>query len=179
MRIEVDVLDYTMGGVLSMEYKNKRQRPVAFLSKSLNETKRNYEVHDKEMLAVIRDLENWRHLLEEAKFKFEVYIDHKNLEYFMKAQKLNRRQACWVLYLSKFDFILKHVSETKMEKVDVLSRRLNQKVRTENNNSNQTLIKDHQICNLLEVVIEGPNIDIIEKIKIARDKDKEMIRVVE
>jgi len=37
------------------------------------------------MLVVIRDLENWRHLLEGAKFKFEVYIDHKNLEYFMKA----------------------------------------------------------------------------------------------
>jgi len=45
------------------------------------------------MLTVIRRLENWRHLLEDAKFKFEVWIDHKNLEYFMKAQKLNRRQA--------------------------------------------------------------------------------------
>jgi len=45
------------------------------------------------MLAVIRDLENWRHLLEGAKYKFEVWTDHKNLEYFMKVQKLNYRQA--------------------------------------------------------------------------------------
>jgi len=50
---------------------------------------RNYKIHDKEMLAVIRGLENWRHLLEGTKFKFKVWTDHKNLEYFMKAQKLN------------------------------------------------------------------------------------------
>ncbi len=50
MRTEVNVLDYAMGCVLSMEYKDGRQRPVAFLSKSLNETERNYEIHDKEML---------------------------------------------------------------------------------------------------------------------------------
>ena len=70
--MEVDVLDYTTGGVLSMEYKDGRWRPVAFLSKYLNETERNYEIHDKEMLVVIRGLENWRHLLEGTKIKFKV-----------------------------------------------------------------------------------------------------------
>jgi len=93
MRMKVDVLDYTMEGVLSIECKDRRWRPVAFLSKSLNETERNYEIYDKEMLAVIRELENWRHLLEGTKFKFKVWINHKNLEYFMKTQKLNRKQA--------------------------------------------------------------------------------------
>jgi len=95
---------------------------VAFLSKSLNETERNYEIHNKEMLAIIRGLEVWRHLLEGAQTKFEIWTDYKNLEYFMKAQKLNRRQAQWALYLSRFDFTLKHVLGTKMEKVDGLSR---------------------------------------------------------
>jgi len=83
------------------------------------------------MLAVIRGLENWRHLLEGTKFKFEVWTDHKNLEYFMKVQKLNQRQAQWALYLSRFDFILKHVPETKMEKTDRLSRRPDWKVGVE------------------------------------------------
>ena len=64
---------------------------MAFLSKSLNETERNYEIHDKEMLVIIRELEAWRHLLEGVQFKFEIWMDHKNLEYFMKAQNLNRR----------------------------------------------------------------------------------------
>ena len=95
---------------------------MAFLSKSLNETERNYKIHDKEMLAIIRGLKNWRHLLEGACFKFEIWMDHKNLEYFMKVQKLNRRQAQWILYLSRFDFILKYVSGTKMGKTNRLSR---------------------------------------------------------
>jgi len=91
MRIEVDVSDYAMGGVLSIECEDRLWRPVAFLSKSLNETERNYEIHDKEMLAIIGGLEAWRHLLEGAQIKFEIWTDYKNLEYFMKAQKLNRR----------------------------------------------------------------------------------------
>ena len=64
MRMEVDASDYTTGGVLSMECEDGLWRPVAFLSKSLNETERNYKIHDKEMLAIIRGLEAWRHLLE-------------------------------------------------------------------------------------------------------------------
>jgi len=85
MRMEVDVSDYAMGGVFSMECQDKLWRPVAFLSKSLNKTERNYEIHNKKMLAIIQRLENWKHLLEGTYFKFEIWTDHKNLEYFMKA----------------------------------------------------------------------------------------------
>ena len=84
MRIEVDASDYAIGGVLYMEYNNGRWRLVVFLSKSLNETEKNYEIYDKEMLVIIRELENWIYLLEFAKFKFEIWIDYKNLEYFIK-----------------------------------------------------------------------------------------------
>ena len=120
--MKVDTSDYVIGGVLSMECENGLWRLVAFLSKSLNETERNYKIHNKEMLAIIRRLENWRHLLEGTCFKFEILTDHKNLEYFMKVQKLNCRQAQWALYLSRFDFTLKHVPGTKIGKVDGLSR---------------------------------------------------------
>jgi len=140
---------------------------------------RNYEIHDKEMLAIIRGLENWRHLLEDAHFKFEIWTDHKNLEYFMKTQKLNRRQARWVLYLSRFDFTLKHVPETKIGKADGLSRRPDWKVGVEKDNDNQVFMKDNWICSLGEVVIEGPEVDIIENIKKARNKDEEVVGIVE
>ena len=93
MRMEVDVSDYATEGVLSMKGEDGKWRLVAFLSKFLNEMERNYEIHNKEMLAIIRGLESWRHLLEGVQFKFEIWTNHKNLEYFMKAQKLNRRQA--------------------------------------------------------------------------------------
>ena len=91
--MEADVSDYAMEEILSIKCENRKWQLVAFLSKSLNEIEKNYEIHDKEMLVVIRSLENWRHLLEDTKYKFEVWIDHKNLGYFMKVQKLNHRQA--------------------------------------------------------------------------------------
>ena len=93
IRMEVDVSDYATEEVLSIECEDGRWRLVAFLSKSLNEIERNYKIYDKEMLVVIRGLENWRYLLKDAKFKFEVWMNHKNLEYFIKMQKLNWRQA--------------------------------------------------------------------------------------
>ena len=100
MRVEADALDYAMGGVLSTKCEDGKWRPVAFISKSLNATEQNYKIHNKEMLAVIRCLEAWRHYLEGAKLEFKIWTDHKNLQYFMMSQELNCRQARWVLYLS-------------------------------------------------------------------------------
>jgi len=97
----------------------------------------------------------------------------------MKVQKLNRRQARWALYLSRFDFILKHVPGTKMEKADELSRRSDWKVGIEKDNNNQVFIKDNWICSLEEVVIEGSEVDIVEKIKKARSKNEEVVRIIE
>ena len=73
----------------------------------------------------------------------------------MKAQKLNRRQARWALYLSRFDFTLKHVAGSKMGKADGLSRRVDWKVGMDKDNENQIFIKDQWICNMYEVVVEG------------------------
>jgi len=84
---------------------------------------RNYEIHDKEMLAIIRALEEWRHFLEGATHPVEIWTDHKNLEYFMTAKKLNCRQARWSLHLARFDFLLHHRPGRTMGKLDVLSRR--------------------------------------------------------
>ena len=179
MRMEVDASDYVTGGVLSMECEDNLWRPVAFLSKSLNETERNYKIHDKEMLAIVRGLEAWRHLLEGAQFKFKIWMDHKNLEYFMKAQKLNRRQARWALYLSRFNFTLKHVAGTKMEKADGLSRRVDWKIEVEKDNENQVFIKDNWIRSMQEVLVEGPEVELLEKIKKAKSKDEDIVRVVE
>jgi hypothetical protein len=83
---------------------------------------RNYEIHGTEMLAIIRGLEEWRHYLEGTRHPIEIWTDHKNLEYFRVAQKLNHRQARWSLYLSRFDFTLPHKPGQSMGKPDALSR---------------------------------------------------------
>ena len=77
---------------------NSRRRtengtPVAFYSKSLSSVEWNYEIYEKEILAIICALEEWRHFLEGATHLVEIWTDHKNLEYFMMAKKLNHRQA--------------------------------------------------------------------------------------
>jgi len=97
--------------------------PVAFYSKSLSLVEWNYEIHDKEMLAIIHMLEEWRHFLEGARHLVEIWMDHKNLEYFMMAKKLNHCQACWSLYLAHFDFKLIYRPRCSMEKPDTLSQR--------------------------------------------------------
>ena len=97
----------------------------------------------------------------------------------MKAQNLNRRQARWALYLSRFDFTLKHVAGTKIGKADGLSRRADWKVGIDKDNENQVIIKDNWIRNMGEVVIEVPEVDIFEKIKKTRSKDEDVVRVVE
>ena len=122
MRIEVNKSDYAIEGVLLMKCEDKRWKLVVFLSKSLNETEKNYEIHNKEILVAIRRLENQRYLLKGTKFKFKVWTDYKNLEYFMEVQKLNKRKACWTLYLSRFDFTLKHMPNSKIRKINELSR---------------------------------------------------------
>jgi hypothetical protein len=124
--VEADSSDFATGAVLSqLSSKDEKWHPVAFYSKSLLPVEQNYEIHDKEMLAIIQSLEEWQHFLKGAQHPVEIWIDHKNLEYFMSA-KLNRRQARWSLYLARFDFSLHHRPSQSMGKPDALSQRADQ-----------------------------------------------------
>ena len=73
------------------------------------------------MLAIIWALEEWQHFLEGTPCQFEIWTDHKNLEYFCTSKKLNQRQARWSLHLSQFDFTLHHHPRSSMGKSNALS----------------------------------------------------------
>jgi len=123
-QVEVDSSDLATGAVLSQQSTTDgKWHPMVFYSKSLSSMEQNYEIHDKEMLAIIHTLEEWRHFLEEAIHPIEIWTDHKNLEYFMTAKKLNHCQACWSLHLARFDFLLHHCPGRTIGKPDALSRR--------------------------------------------------------
>ena len=82
------------GAVLSqVSLEDEKWHPVTFLSKSLSPVEWNYEIHDKEMLAIIRALQEWRHFIEGVEHQCKIWTDHKNLEYSMTAKQLNQRQA--------------------------------------------------------------------------------------
>jgi len=100
---------------------------------SLNPAERNYAIYDKELLSVIHGLEEWRHILEGTKHTVEILNDHKNLTYFQTAQNLNRHQACWSLYLSRFDYSLAHRAGRHSAKPDALSRCVDQQIEGEDN----------------------------------------------
>jgi len=122
--IETDSSDFASRAVLSQQLPGEdKWHPVAFYSKSLSPVEQNYKIHDKEMLTIIHVLEEWRHFLEGARHPVEIWMDHKNLEYFITAKKLNCCQARWSLYLARFDFKLVHHPKRSMGKPDALSRR--------------------------------------------------------
>jgi len=132
--IEADSSDFATGAVLSQQsVMNRKWHPVAFYSKSLSSVERNYEIHNKEMLAIIRALEEWRHFLEGATHPVEIWTNHKNLEYFMMAKKLNHHQAYWSLHLARFNFLLHHCPRHTMGKPNALSRRADHKNRASDN----------------------------------------------
>ena len=140
-RLETDASDFATGAVLEQLGEDKLWHPVAFLSKSLNEHERNYEIYDKELLAMIRALEEYRHYLEGHPEPVEMWSDHLNLTYFRQAQKLTRRQARWSLFLSRFNFVLKHRPGKTMLRADPLSRRPDHEEGVSSDNFGQTLLK--------------------------------------
>jgi len=180
-RVEAHTSNYTTEGILLIKYSDEKWRPVTFISKSLSDMERNYEIHNKEMLAVIRCLEAWRHFLEGATVKFEIWMDYKNLEYFMKAQKLNQRQAQWTLYLFRFDFMFKHVPGSKMGKADSLSKRLDWKVGVEKSNENKMLVKPEWLevrkTEAVEIIVD--RVDLLEEVRKSKVKDDEVVKAVE
>ena len=121
--IEPDASDFACGGVLSQKDASGFPRPIAFLSRKFTPAEVHYEIHDKEMLAIIICLKEWRAYLEGAQHTISILTDHKNLEYFVTTKQLNRRQVRWAQLLANYDFVVKYRPGAQNGKADALSRR--------------------------------------------------------
>jgi transposase InsO family protein len=120
--VETDASGYALGGSLSQEDEQGHRYAVAFFSQRLAPAEKNYQVHDREMLAVLRCLQAWRSHLHSCE-KFTVVTDHKNLQYFMQKQNLSSRQVRWAEYLSEFNFEWVYRPGSEAAVPDALSRR--------------------------------------------------------
>ncbi|KAH9262985.1 hypothetical protein BASA83_013704 [Batrachochytrium salamandrivorans] len=118
-----DASDFAISGVLHQHDQTNTLRPVAFYSRQMNNAERNYDIYDKELLAVVESFKHWRHLLQGGLHPVTVLCDHKNLEYFMSTKKLTRRQARWSLELSEYTFTITHRPGKLNGRADSLSRR--------------------------------------------------------
>ena len=104
--LETRASDFALGAILLQMDIDKKLHPVAFYLQKFSVVEINYEIHDKELLAIVDSFQEWHHFLEGDVHPLTVYTDHKNLEYFMTARVLNHCQAQWNMSLSRFDFVI-------------------------------------------------------------------------
>ncbi|XP_073408526.1 uncharacterized protein [Dendrobates tinctorius] len=122
-QVEVDASEIGAGAVLSQKDPvTSKMNPCAFFSRKFSPSERNYDVGNRELLAMTWAFEEWRHWLEGAKHQVVVLTDHKNLIYLESAKRLNPRQARWALFFTRFDFVVSFLPGTKNVKADTLSR---------------------------------------------------------
>jgi len=121
--METDASDYALVAILSIMTKDNEIHPVAFHSRTFSTPELNYDVHDKELLAIFEAFKIWRHYLEGSASPIDVVTDHKNLEYFSTTKILMCRQARWSEYLSQFNLVIRFCPGRLGTKPDALTRR--------------------------------------------------------
>ena len=141
----------------------------------------NYEIYDKELLAIVDAFREWRVFLEGSKYTVKVYTDHKNLVYFTTTKELNRRQVRWAETLATYNFSISYVKGTENARADALSRK--PEYNTGEKPISQAILKqdgDTLVFNKAELAATTrlDNDAFSEQIKAAYDKDIQAKRIL-
>ena len=121
--VEADCSGYALGGCLLQRDKQGLTRPVAYHSRKLLPAECNYEIYDKELLAIMSCLEAWDAELRSVAHPFTILSDHKNLQYFTTTRRLSERQVRWSEKLARYNFTIQYREGAKSGRPDALSRR--------------------------------------------------------
>ncbi|GJF00732.1 polyprotein [Phanerochaete sordida] len=144
-RIETDASGYATGGVIAqLDPNDKLWHSIAFRSQTMSPAERNYEIWDREMLAIIEALKDWRQFLEGLPEPFDIWTDHQNLQYWKTAQNLTRRQARWACYLAEYDFRIVYKPGKTHLIADPLSRPSSLYISDDEDNRSQIVLKPEQ-----------------------------------
>ena len=139
------------GAVLMQSDEAGDLHPCAYFSKTFSPAERNYNIYDRELLAVILALVEWRQYLQGTSHPVSVLTDHKNLSYLKDPHKLSRQQACWSLFLQDFDLAWKVTPGTHMGPTDALSRR--DHLDTTGDNVDTPILPDPMVINSLDLTL--------------------------
>jgi len=120
--VETDASDYALAAILSIVNEDNEVHLVAFHSRTFTAAELNYDIYDKELLAIFEAFKIWRHYLEGQAYPIDVVMDHKNLEYFSTTKVLTQRQAQWSKYLSQFNLVIRFHPGRLGTKLDALTR---------------------------------------------------------
>ena len=121
VQIETDASDMAIGACLTQEHDGKRH-PVAYYSRKMTPAEENYDIHDKELLAIVAALQHWRVYAEGAP-ELTILSDHKNLTHFTTTKQLTRRQVRWSELLGQYKFDIRYTPGRDNGRADALSRR--------------------------------------------------------
>ena len=180
--MERDSSDLAMGACLNQKDDKGKWHPVAFHSRKFSAPEQNYEIHDKELLAIVEGFKQWKVYCEGSKYPAQVYTDHKNLVYFTTTKVLNRRQVRWSEELSSYNFEIHYRKGSENTKADALSRRpdyMEERPEVKQSVLQQTekgtLKYNHQVAATMTI----RNDDLETRIKVAYAKDKQAQRILE
>jgi hypothetical protein len=132
---------------------NRDRHPCAYLSKSLMKEQRNYDTEDRELLAIVWALKEWRHYIQGSGHTTIVLSDHNNLQHFKVPQTIGQQMARWTLYLSEFDIKLVHIPEKKNIQADSLSQRPDLCPQG-TDNENVIVLPEHLFVNLIGMELQ-------------------------
>ena len=153
-QIESDTSKYATGAVISQLDSNSNRHLVAFYSKTFSHAEQNYNIHDRELLAIIQALEAWRHYIQGSGHMTIILSDHQNLTSHKEAKKLNRRQAQCFLFLSEYDIKLVHTPGKKMIQSDALSQQPDHCPEEDNDNEYMILLPENLFINLIDINLQ-------------------------
>lgn len=141
--LQTDASAFALGATLTQMQNDGKDHPVAFFSSSLLPAEVNYDIYDRELLAIVKAFRHWRHHLLGARHQITVLTDHNNLSYFRSPHKVTGRQARWMETLSEYDYVLQHVPGHLNTVADLLSRRPDLKEGVNTVNDDITVLPDH------------------------------------
>jgi RNase H-like domain found in reverse transcriptase/Integrase zinc binding domain len=162
-QIQVNSSLFVTGGILTQMDTNGDRHPCAYLSRSLTKEQRNYDTGDRELLAIVWALKEWRHYIQGSGHTTIVLSDHDNLQHFKVPQTIGRWMAWWTLYLSEFNIKLVHIPGKKNIQADSLSRRLDLCPQG-TDNEDVIVLLEHLFVNLI-------NMELQKKIANAKNLD--------
>lgn len=177
LELETDASDFALGAVLSQR-QDGQLHPIAFLSRKFSPPELNYEVHDKELLAIVEACKAWRAYLSHTQEPSKIFSDHFNLKYFFSSKTLNRRQARWQEALSELNFTLIHRPGKQQGKTDALSRRADYQDGTRASDSDPiTFFPPSKITSSATFIEPFP--DLLTSIRDEQDQDDDIRQVLQ
>src|SRR6201747_2698826 len=170
--VETNASDFALGYILS-QVVQKKLHPVAFHSRKFGPAERNYDVHDKELLAIVEWFNKWRHYLAGTVVPITVYTDHQNLQYFLTTKAWSARQIRWAQKLADFNFRIVYCPGTRGGKPDALSRRPEYHPEGRAMHSEQSILKPEnfvQVAIVWKIPGDNPTVDMNAEFDLEKER---------